>query len=167
MALFHQHFIKRDISENKKYERIKDILKSWFEYGGVESCTFSDIEGHESYDADDGDESPSETKQEAQKFNAMIHRIVLMKCFGCSRDDLYLFDFKEDVLNGNMSNEGLKILQQTAEKAEKWRRRRNYAMFVSFYSKCVHMLEVVDRDATILSNFLINPDIQLKVASFL
>ena len=62
---------------------------------------------------------------------------------------------------------GLKILHQTAEKAEKWRRRRNYAMFVSFYSKCVHMLEVVDRDATNLFNFLINPDIQLKVASFL
>ena len=60
----------------------------------------------------------------------MIHRIVLMKCFGCSRDDLYLFDFEEDVLNGNMSNEGLKILQQTAEKAEKCKAAVSKRVFV-------------------------------------
>ena len=144
---------------------IKEILSSWFEYGPIEDGYFSELEGHGfQCDIVSADQIPPETEEEAKRYNAMIHRIILMDCYGYTRDDLYLFNL-EDAWAGKITDDALEKLKKITERAEKWRRRKNYAMFVSYYSKNAQV--DVCRDVSALSKFLVNHNVQLEEASFL
>ena len=149
LALLHQHFNQTE-KPIQIVKEVKEILKAWFD------------------ELEATDEFETECRRLGENPNEnTIHRIILLDCYGYTKEDLNHFNIGEDVNQGNMSDEGLERLKLIAEKAEKWRRRRNYAMFLSCYSKIKHVDVNCHLKSEALVKFLGNQNVQFEVASYL